>query len=175
MPIRIRYFLVVLLLLSPRDELFGLGINEIPSECRNLPHTVALIDCLQNQLEILQFALDYHETASKISDLLSTQNPRAPAATEKESSKSEPVLERINWFDQNLEIYAIVGTPEKLTALARLNGRHYRLREGDSVRLATVKTVHSRGVTLTFSEREFSIGLSGSAVSSHKDVNHHDQ
>lgn len=174
MPNTIRLKLICFLILLTTDA-HATGINQIPPECRNVSHTVAMIDCLQNQLEILRYALDYHETASKIENLLLNQTSPAPAAIEKESSESELVLDRINWFDQNLEIYAIVGAPEKLTALGRLNGRHYRLREGDSIRLAKVKTINPRGVTLTFSDREFSIGLSGRPVPSSKNPKQNDQ
>lgn len=173
-PNKIRLILI-LFLIFPKEVVYATGHDRIPPECRKLSHTVALIDCLQNQLEILQYALDYHEMASKITSLLSNQSSLAPAAIEKKSIESELVLDRINWFDQNLEIYAIVGTPGNLTALGRLNGRHYRLKEGDSVRFAKVKTIHPRGVTLTFSDREFSIGLSGRPVSPTKDVKKHDQ
>ena len=166
---------IILLLMLPNVGVHATVVNQIPPECRNLSHTVAMIDCLQNQLEILKFALDYHETASKIENLLSNQTSPAPAAIEKESSESELVLDRINWFDQNLEIYAIVGSPERLTALGRLNGRHYRLREGDSIRLAKVKAINPRGVILTFSDREFSIGLSGRPVSSNINAKQYDQ
>ena len=32
-------------------------------------------------------------------------------------------IERANWFDQELEVYAVVGSPAALTAYARLDGR----------------------------------------------------
>ena len=70
-------------------------------------------------------------------------------------------IERANWFDQQLEVYAVVGTPQEMTAYARLEGREYRLREGDSIRLARVLKVHSRGVELSVAGHEISVGLSG--------------
>ena len=70
-------------------------------------------------------------------------------------------IERANWFDQELEVYAVVGPPSALTAYARLDGREYRLREGDSIRLARVLKVHSRGVELSVAGHEISVGLSG--------------
>ena len=156
---KIRYIFVLILMLLQGNADAG-GINQIPLECRNLSHTVALIDCLQNQLEILQYALNYHQTASKITELLSHQKAEAPAAVE-EKLASDPVLDRINWFDQHLEIYAVVGSPENLTALGRIGSRYYRLQEGDSIRLAKVQNIHTRGLTLTFADHEITIGLTG--------------
>ena len=164
----------VLILLLPQGNVDAGGINQIPPECRNLSHTVALIDCLQNQLEILQYALNYHQTASKITELLSYQKAEAPAALE-EKSASEPVLDRINWFDQHLEIYAVVGSPENLTALGRIGSKHYRLQEGDSIRLAKVQKIHTRGLTLTFAEHEISIGLTGRTPSLNEYDEHNGQ
>ena len=72
-------------------------------------------------------------------------------------------MERVNWFDQNLEIYAIVGNEESRIAHVRLEGREYRLRIGDQVRLATVIQIDPRAVHLAIPGVEFSLGLSGSA------------
>ncbi|MDE0310049.1 MAG: hypothetical protein OXI60_09500 [Acidiferrobacterales bacterium] len=156
---KIRFMSAVFVLFFNGNAQSG-ELNQIPAQCRGLAHTVALIDCLQNQLEILQYALTYHQTASQITELLSNQETLAPSATET-NSVSDSVIDRINWFDQHLEVYAIVGSPGNLTALGRIEERHYRLQEGDSVRLAKVQKVHSRGLTLTFADHELSIGLTG--------------
>ncbi len=170
---RIRYIFVIVLLILQGNVVAG-GNTRIPSECRNLSHTVALIDCLQNQLEILQYALNYHQTASKITDLLSNHKTEAPAAVE-EKSVSDPVIDRINWFDQHLEIYAVVGSSDNLTALGRIGDRHYRLQEGDSIRLAKVQKIHTRGLTLSFANHEFSIGLTGRTLSLTAEYKHNEQ
>ena len=90
-------------------------------------------------------------------------NPPAALSSDNRDSDSEmsPAVVRANWFDQELEVYAVVGPPSTLTAYARLDGREYRLREGDSIRLARVLKVHSRGVELSVAGHEISIGLSG--------------
>ena len=160
MPSTTRLLLLIFLVFM-HLEAHAAGANKIPTECRNLSQTVALIDCLQDQLDILQFALRYHETVSKIDQHLANQASQAPIAIEKESAEFNAVLDRINWFDQNLEIYAVVGSSDNFTAYGRLNDRHYRLQEGDTIRLAKVKKIHARGLILTFSGHEVSIGLSG--------------
>ena len=170
---RISCLLVVIIMLL-KGNVEASGITQIPSECRNLSHTVALLDCLQNQLEILQYALNYHQTASKITDLLSNRKVEAPAGVE-DKSVTDLALDRINWFDQHLEVYAVVGSSGSLTALGRIGDRHYRLQEGDSIRLATVQTIHPRGLTLTFANHEISIGLTGRTPSLTEDMEQNDQ
>ncbi len=151
--------LVILVLMH--EHSIASGASQIPTVCRERTHDVALIDCLQSQLEILQHVLNYHQTVAKITGILSEQDSHAPSAIEPAASDSNPTIDRINWFDQHLQIYAIVGSPDKLTALARLDGRQFRLQEGDSIRLARVKEVHPRGLKLVLSGHEISIGLSG--------------
>ena len=172
MPSKIRLLLLIFLTLVYLQA-HATGTNKIPAECRNLSQTVALIDCLQDQLDILQFALRYHETVSKIEQHLANQATQAPIAIEKESTEYSAVLDRINWFDQNLEIYAVVGSSNNFTAYGRLKERHYRLQEGDTIRLAKVKKIHSRGLILTFSGHEISIGLSGRFESVTKEGHDH--
>lgn len=139
---------------------------EIPPVCDDQSGTVALIDCLQNQQEILRRVLEYQQLAAKISEIRSIQ-PDAPPQIPDEKSTTQPIpgMDRVNWFDQNLEVYAITGSPESLTAYARLAGRDYRLQPGDFIRLARVLEVHPRGVDLLVAGHEISFGLSGHSES----------
>lgn len=136
----------------------------IPPVCSEKSGTVALLDCLESQQDVLQRILEYEELAAKLSEL-QTQYGEPPArptdADSDEPDSTESVIDRINWFDQNLEVYAIVGAPGALTAYARLDGREYRLKNGDSIRLARVTEVRSRGIDLRVSGHEVSVGLSG--------------
>ena len=143
-------------------------VGQLPPPCRQYNSTVALIDCLQNQQEILQQMVKYYDLAAKLAALQNEIQSEPPASDipyfESPPVQDDPVIERVNWFDQQLEVYAVVGTPQKLTAYARLEGREYRLRKGDSIRLARVTKVHPRGVDLSVSGHEISIGLSGQAA-----------
>ena len=141
---------------------FAQQYPDIPPVCDDHSGTVALIDCLQSQQDILRRILEYQQLAAKISEVQTPQR-NTPPETEVQAKSDEPVpgMERVNWFDQNLEIYAIVGTPNALTAYGRLDGREYRLQEGDTIRLARVTKVHARGVRLLISGHEISISLSG--------------
>ena len=140
---------------------------QIPPQCQGAVGTVALIDCLRNQQEIISQLHDYYSIAAKIRNLQAEQGtanapPAAvPSADHDSDAEMSPGIERANWFDQQLEVYAVVGTPQEMTAYARLEGREYRLREGDSIRLARVMKVHSRGVELSVAGHEISVGLSG--------------
>ena len=140
-------------------------VGQLPPPCRQYTSTVALIDCLQSQQEILQQVVKYYDLAAKLAALQDEIQSKPPASDipdlKSSQAQSDPVIERVNWFDQQLEVYAVVGTPQELTAYARLEGREYRLREGDSFRLARVTKVHPRGVDLSVSGHEISIGLSG--------------
>lgn len=139
---------------------------EIPSVCDDQSNTVALIDCLQNQQEILRRVLEYQQLAAKISEIRSIQLNTPPQIPDDESTTQQvPGMDRVNWFDQNLEVYAITGSPESLTAYARLVGREYRLQLGDFIRLARVLEVHARGVHLLVAGHEIAIGLSGQSDS----------
>ena len=124
---------------------------QIPPQCQGAVGTVALIDCLRNQQEIISQLHDYYSISAKIRKLQEEQgtanNPPAaidPATRDSDQEMSADI-ERANWFDQELEVYAVIGPPSTLTAYARLDGREYRLQEGDSIRLARVLKVHSRG------------------------------
>ena len=140
---------------------------QVPPQCQGAVGTVALIDCLRNQQEIISQLHEYYSINAKIRKLQAEQGSAndPPAAITPADSDSDPEMSsaivRANWFDQELEVYAVVGSPAALTAYARLDGREYRLREGDSIRLARVLKVHSRGVELSVSGHEISVGLSG--------------
>lgn len=135
---------------------------EIPSVCDDQSGTVALIDCLQSQQEILRSVLEYQQLAAKIYEIRSVQPNTPPQISDDKSATQQvPGMDRVNWFDQNLEVYAITGSPESLIAYARLAGREYRLQPGDIIRLARVLKVHPRGVDLLVAGHEISIGLSG--------------
>ncbi len=140
---------------------------EIPPVCDDQSGTVALIDCLQNQQEILRRVLEYQQLAVKISEIQSIQlNTPPQISDDKGATQQVPGMDRVNWFDQNFEVYAITGSPESLIAYARLAGREYRLQPGDFIRLARVLKVHPRGVDLLVAGHEISIGLSGQSESS---------
>ena len=140
---------------------------QIPPPCQGAVGTVALIDCLRNQQEIISQLHEYYSITAQIRKLQAEQgtatDPPAAITTADLDSDAEmsSAIVRANWFDQELEVYAVVGSPSELTAYARLDGRVYRLREGDSIRLARVLKVHSRGVELSVAGHEISVGLSG--------------
>ena len=136
---------------------------ELPPECVESTSTIAIIDCLQTQQDVLRQVLSYQQLVVEVANLVNLDEnsvaPRDPMQLTEE--EADPVIDRINWFDKQMEVYAIVGSPDNLTAHARLDGREYRLQKGDSFRLALVTEVHSRGVRLNISGRSISIGLSG--------------
>ena len=140
---------------------------QIPPPCQGAVGTVALIDCLRNQQEIISQLHEYYSITAQIRKLQAEQGsandpPAAITAADLDSdAEMSSAIVRANWFDQELEVYAVVGSPSELTAYARLDGREYRLREGDSIRLARVLKVHSRGVELSVAGHEISVGLSG--------------
>ena len=141
---------------------------QIPRQCQGADGTVALIDCLRNQQEIISQLHEYYSITAKIRKLQAEIGREAdappdalPSTNIANDPEMSPAIVRANWFDQELEVYAVVGPPSALTAYARLDGREYRLREGDSIRLARVLKVHSRGVELSVAGHEISVGLSG--------------
>ena len=148
---------------------------QIPPPCQGAVGTVALIDCLRNQQEIISQLHEYYSITAQIRKLQAEQgsanDPPAPITPTDRDSDAEmsSAIVRANWFDQELEVYAVVGSPSALTAYARLDGREYRLREGDSIRLARVLKVHSRGVELSVAGHEISVGLSGRTQSAAKE------
>ena len=148
---------------------------QIPPPCQGAVGTVALIDCLRNQQEIISQLHEYYSLTSKISKLQAGigSADEAPDALSSADSDNDPEMSqaivRANWFDQQLEVYAVVGPPSALTAYARLDGREYRLREGDSIRFARVLKVHSRGVELSVAGHEISVGLSGRSLPAEKE------
>ena len=148
---------------------------QVPPQCQGAVGTVALIDCLRNQQEIISQLYEYYSITAQIRKLQAEQGTAndPPAAITPVDRDSDPEMSsaivRANWFDQELEVYAVVGSPSTLTAYARLDGREYRLREGDSIRLARVLKVHSRGVELSVAGHEISVGLSGRTQSAAKE------
>ena len=156
-----------LLIFLVSAQIHAAELVQIPPQCQGAVGTVALIDCLRNQQEIISQLHEYYSITAQIRKLQAEQGAAnaPPAALPSADHDSDPemssAIERANWFDQELEVYAVVGPPSTLTAYARLDGREYRLREGDSIRLARVLKVHSRGVELSVAGHEISVGLSG--------------
>ncbi len=145
---------------------------EIPPICSDIAGTVAVLDCLQNQQDILKRVLEYQQLVAKIAQFQTLSNSAPEVSSEEPSTEPDPGMDRLNWFDQNLEIYAIVGSPDELVAYARLDGREYRLKEGDTIRLARVTKVRRRQVHLLVSGHAMSVGLSGrSQTIENKDEN----
>lgn len=145
----------------------------VPPVCRqSAASTVALVDCLQTQQDILEHIINYESLMLQADVAHRQRMDLEPPHPDRQTSPSSaanargPTTERVDWFDQNLEIYAIVGDGDSRTAHARLSGREYRLRVGDQVRLATVILIERRTVHLAIPGSEFSIGLSGSAIGS---------
>ena len=136
--------------------------DSVPAECEKSLGAVALLDCLQVQHDILQAILEYQELLTRIEQAKSerTNVTLAPPAAAEEPQQEEALI-RANWFDENLQVYAIVGKPQQMTAYARLNGHEYRLQEGDVIRLAKVAKIHTRGIELSVSGYLMSIGISG--------------
>ena len=165
-----RKIIEFLLIFLASAQIYAVEPAQIPPQCQGAVGTVALIDCLRNQQEIISQLHDYYSIAAKIRNLQAEQGTAndPPAALNPADRDSDPEtssdIVRANWFDQELEVYAVVGPPSTLTAYARLDGREYRLREGDSIRLARVLKVHSRGVELLVAGHEISIGLSGRSI-----------
>ena len=159
--LRITKPLAFLMLLLPLEASSQQNID-VPTPCMEATSTIAVLDCLHNQQSILQQIFNYHTLVAKISKIQSENKSPAPQASlATENQKNEHVLDRINWFDQHMEVYAIVGSPEDLIAYARLDGNEYRLKKGDSIRLALVSNVYQRGIDLVISGHKVSIGLSG--------------
>ena len=144
---------------------------QIPAECADATGTIAVIDCLKNQGDIQRHLLEYLELKIRISEIQANlQDKFIPQVTENSidsdsSTHLDPLVERTNWFDQQLEVYAIAGTPASLTAYARLDGREYRLQQGDSIRLATVVEVQPRQIVLSIFDRQIIVGLASRKAS----------
>ncbi len=140
----------------------------VPDACQESAHsTVALLDCLQTQQELMRHILDYETLLQQAQEMRQQRTEPAPPHTDQVTTAAETdawnqVMERVNWFDRNLEVYAIVGTGDSRTAHARLEGREYRLRLGDQLRLATVVRIDPRTLYLSIPGAEFPVSLSGS-------------
>ena len=89
---------------------------QIPPQCQSAVGTVALIDCLRNQQEIISQLHEYYSITAQIRKLQAEQGaanapPAAvPSADHDSDAEMNPGIERANWFDQELEVYAVVGT-----------------------------------------------------------------
>ncbi len=142
--------------------------NSNPPVCQKASGSaVELIDCLQTQQEILQNILAYEKLQLEADELRNQRNEPAPLHPESAPAPSDAddewnaAMERVNWFDQNLAVYAIVGSAGSRVAYCRLEGRDYSLRAGDRIRLARVILIEPRAVHLELSGVEFAVGLSG--------------
>ena len=147
------------------------SLTTVPAVCQEtVANEVALIDCLQTQQDIAQHILNYETLLVEVNAIREQSKPPPPPDTVNESPDADnawdAVMERVTWFDQNIEVYAIVGTPGALTAHARLEGREYRLRLGDQIRLAKVVGIEPRTVYLEVSGAEFAISLSAHSTPS---------
>ena len=139
--------------------------GELPAPCRQVSGVVAQIDCLQDQQDLLTRVLQIEQTRAQIETLrVEREALGAPPMPEQTADEAHAASEQIAWFDQQLEVYAVIGSGGQMTAYARLDGREYRLREGDFMRLARVVDVHSRGVELEIFGRGFQVGLAGRPV-----------
>ena len=136
-------------------------VEYLPPECRSDRRPVALVDCLRNQQDVLQAVADYHELLAHIERTKAERAATTAPGAATPNPEPDNASARVQWFDDNLQVYAVTGRPGDLTAHARLDGREFRLREGDAVRLAQVTKVHSRGIELQVSGQAVSIGLSG--------------
>ena len=152
--------------------------GELPPPCRQISGVVAQLDCLQDQQDLLTRVLQIEQTRTQIQALrLEQEALNAPPPLEViagDDDESHVVAEQIAWFDQQLEVYAVIGSGAQMTAYARLDGRGYRLQEGDSLRLARVVSVHPRGIELEVYGRIIEVGLAGrppaSADAAHGDA-----
>ena len=137
-------------------------LSNLPPPCRADLRPVPLLNCLQEQHTIMQAVLNYHELRTRVAK---SQSERVEAERNIQYSPDpEPdnSISRVQWFDENLQIYAIVGQSDQLTAYARLDGHEYRLQQNDVIRLAEVKKIDLRGVELSVFGNLIYIGLSGS-------------
>lgn len=134
---------------------------DLPMQCRDAANTVAMLDCLQSRQEILQAVLNYQELLFRIEKTKSERAEVSKSNLVAPEPEPDNTLLRTKWFDDNMHVYAIVGNASGLTAHASLDGREYRLRKGDTVRLAQVSEVHPRGIKLSVAGQQLSIGLSG--------------
>ncbi len=150
---------------------FGVAVanaTPVPAPCHDIEKQVALLDCLQDQQDLLEQILIYEQTRTQIERIRQEQaqmtapQPIVPEpVVESAETESELAAAQIAWFDQQLEVYAVIGNDQSRTAYARLDGREYRLKEGDSLRLAKILRVHPRSVELSILNHSFEIGLSG--------------
>lgn len=144
--------------------------TELPSACRQLSGFVAQLDCLQDQQDLLSRLLQIEQTKTQIEvHRLEREELNAPPMLNDliaagANEETDIVAEQIAWFDQQLQVYAVIGNGETMTAYARLGGREYRLQEGDWIHLARVSTVHARGIELLLYEHTVEVGLAGRAT-----------
>ena len=159
-----------LLIFLASTQIHAAELVQIPPQCQGAVGTVALIDCLRNQQEIISQLHEYYSITAQIRKLQAEQGAAnaPPAALPSADRDSDPEMSsaivRANWFDQELEVYAVIGHATGNDCVCPTRRREYRLREGDSIRLARVLKVHSRGVELSVAGHEISIGLSGRSI-----------
>lgn len=131
----------------------------IPESC-NDERPLAVIDCLSTQIELLKLAVEHRELLVRMSRTNIHETPPAPSPADTEDEKTSAISERAAWFDEYLQIYAISGLGDARVAHANLDGREYRLRAGDTIRLAKVLAVHDAGIELSISDaKNVTIGL----------------
>ncbi len=141
--------------------------TQLPSECREAAGTIAIIDCLENQRDIQSKLLEYLELSLRITEiqthLETVFTPPMPVSSKPQPpSESDLSAEQAAWFEQEIEVYAIAGGTDNLTAHVRLENREYRLQRGDSVRLAKIVDVLPRKVIFDVLTHRFEVGLASS-------------
>ena len=104
-----------LLIFLASTQIHAAELVQIPPQCQGAVGTVALIDCLRNQQEIISQLHEYYSITAQIRKLQAEQGAAnaPPAAVPSADRDSDPemssAIERANWFDQELEVYAVVG------------------------------------------------------------------
>lgn len=139
------------------------GVYDLPLPCRADLRPLPLMNCLHEQQNIMQAVLNYHELRAKVARSQAERLDAELKVSTPPTPEPDNSLSRVQWFDENLQVYAIAGEPGNLTAYARIKEHEYRLQRDDVIRLAKVQDVHSRGVDLVVFGNEISIGLSGLA------------
>ncbi len=140
--------------------------TRLPSECREADGTIEIIDCLENQRDIQSKLLEYLELSLRITEIQTHLDtvftPPMPVSTQPQPpSESDLSAEQATWFEQEIEVYAIAGGADTLTAYVRLGDREYRLQRGDSVRQAKIVDVLPRKVIFDVLNHSFEVGLAG--------------
>ncbi len=124
----------------------------IPESCTTDPRPVAVIDCMHTQIELLTLAVEHRELLVRLSQTTVQETPPAPQPVTDEVEGTGATTERAAWFDEHLQVYAISGIGNDRVAHATLDGREYRLRAGDAIRLAKVLEITDTGIELGISD-----------------------